>query len=173
LDTVRQDASPVAELMAYVHHTFKLIVSDMAQASVYFQESPFLDQWLSPEQVTEIRAREVAFERHVRGIFKRGIDDGVFLNFDLNLLAVGFIGMTNWFYRWYDVNSSRYTPEDVAWESGRIFLSGILVDRNLTPPARARRRRRKAPAAAPATAASTAGATATAARTAGPARGAG
>lgn len=145
--TAVADASPAAELMAYAHHTFELIVSDMAQASVYFQESPFLDQWLSAEQVAEIRAREVVVDRHVRGIFKRGIDEGVFLAFDLNLLTVGFIGMTSWFYRWYDVNSSMYAPEDVAWEFGRIFLSGILVDRSLTPPPRPRRRR-KAPAAA-------------------------
>lgn len=147
LDTVTTDASPAAELMAYVDHTFKLIVSNPAQASVYFQESPFLDQWLSPEQVADIRAREVAVDHHVREIFKRGIDEGVFLKFDLSLLTVGFLGMTSWFYRWYDVDSSRYAPEDVAWEFGRIFLSGILVDRSLTPPARTRRRRRKAPAA--------------------------
>jgi AcrR family transcriptional regulator len=145
--TVEEDASPVAELMGYVHQTFELIVSDMAQASVYFQESPFLDQWLSAEQVAEIRAREVVFDRHVRGIFKRGIDSGVFLDFDVNLLTVGFIGMTSWFYRWYDVSSSRYAPEDVAWEFGRIFLSGILVDRSLTPAPRPRRRRKTAAAA--------------------------
>ncbi|WP_169813429.1 TetR/AcrR family transcriptional regulator [Nocardia vaccinii] len=139
LDEAESAASPADQLKNYVFSTFELISSDLAQAAVYFQESPFLDQWLAADQVTEIRKREQNFERHVRGILQRGIAGGEFQNYDLTMLTVGFIGMTSWFYRWYDPNS-RYSPRDVAHEFSRIFLGGLLVDRSAVPAKPARRR---------------------------------
>ncbi|WP_329410446.1 TetR/AcrR family transcriptional regulator [Nocardia vinacea] len=145
LDKAETAASPTDQLINYISSTFELIAADLAQAAVYFQESPFLDQWLDDERVAEIRKRERNFQHHVRGILKRGVDAGEFQEYDLSLVAVGFIGMTSWFYRWYDP-AGRYRPQDIAVEFSRIFLSGLLIDRSKVPaPVKSTRRRSTAP----------------------------
>lgn len=50
-----------------------LIFSNREQGAVYFQENPFLSEWLSPEQVAEIRKREDMVQERVQNIIERAL----------------------------------------------------------------------------------------------------
>jgi AcrR family transcriptional regulator len=102
-----------------------LIARDLDQAAVYFQEAPFIHEWLSVEQISEIRAREQRFERGVRTIINRGYKDGTFWGADPAIATAAYVGMTSWFYRWYNPKRSS-KPEKIAATFADIFLRGLL-----------------------------------------------
>jgi len=117
--------SPAEALRRNAERQLLLIASDLDQAAVYFQEAPFIHEWLSAEQVSEIRAREKRFERGVRSIINRGFKDGTFHGTDPAIATAAYVGMTSWFYRWYNpARSSK--PEKIAATFADIFLRGIL-----------------------------------------------
>jgi AcrR family transcriptional regulator len=119
------DVSPAEALRKNTERQLLLIARDLDQASVYFQESPFLHEWLSQAQVEEIRRRERRFERGTREIIARGIKDGSFAGADPAIIAAAYVGMTSWFYRWYDPKRTG-KPEKIAASFSRILLQGIL-----------------------------------------------
>jgi AcrR family transcriptional regulator len=117
--------SPAEALRRNAERQLQLIARDLDQAAVYFQEAPFIHEWLSAEQISEIRAREKRFERGVRSIINRGFKDGTFYGTDPAIATAAYVGMTSWFYRWYNpARSSK--PEKIAATFADIFLRGIL-----------------------------------------------
>jgi AcrR family transcriptional regulator len=130
LDLLKQRDKGLSPAQALLRHTelqLALIASDPDQAAVYFQESPFLDEWLSAEQVTEIRAREKEYADDIREILTQGVEDGTFVVDNPAWTSAAYIGMTSWFYRWYDPTRSG-EPQKIASVLGRLFLRGILRD---------------------------------------------
>lgn len=120
-----KNLSAAEALRGHTERQLLLIARDLDQASVYFQESPFLHEWLSQERVEEIRRREKRFERGIRDIVARGIKDGSFVGDDPAIIAAAYVGMTSWFYRWYDPKR-RGKPEKIAAAFASIFLRGVL-----------------------------------------------
>jgi AcrR family transcriptional regulator len=104
-----------------------LIASNREQAAVYFQENPFVSEWLSPEQVTEIRKREDQVQERVQSIIERGIGSGEFIECDSHVLALGYIGMTLGSYRWLKPTGRR-SAEGIAVEFSMTLLRGLIRD---------------------------------------------
>lgn len=126
LQGVDYDALPASEaLRRNAERQLELIARDLDQAAVYFQEAPFIDEWLSAEQVNEIRSRERRFERGIRTIIDRGFKDGTFDGADPAIVTAAYVGMTSWFYRWYNPKRTA-KPEKIAATFADIFLRGIL-----------------------------------------------
>jgi AcrR family transcriptional regulator len=128
------DAPEGADVRGQLMHFTQAIVGvtarTLSRAAVYFQEAPFLEQWLSEAQVKEIRELEHQFDQHITDIFARGVADGTFPEVDPRIAALGYTGMVNWVYRWYHPGGA-HTPEEIA-------------DQFVTLVARSRRRRPKA-----------------------------
>jgi AcrR family transcriptional regulator len=124
-----KQASPAEALRQHAERQLQLIARDIDQASVYFQEAPFIEEWLSAEQVEEIRRREKRFERSVREIINRGFEEGLFVGADPAIVSAAYVGMTSWFYRWYDPKRTG-KPEQIAAAFVNIFLKGILAPRS-------------------------------------------
>ena len=130
LSDAPEGADVRAELMHFTQAIVGVTARTLSRAAVYFQEAPFLEQWLSEAQVKEIRELEGQFDKHITGIFARGVADGTFPDVDPRIAALGYTGMVNWVYRWYS-SGGAYTPEEIA-------------DQFVTLVARSRRRRPKA-----------------------------
>jgi hypothetical protein len=64
LENADDDQMPASEALRR-NAELQLIARDLDQAAVYFQEAPFIEEWLSAEQVSEIRGRERRFERGI------------------------------------------------------------------------------------------------------------
>jgi len=102
----------------------RVMAADPNGAAVYFQESPFIDEWLTAEQVSEIRTAEAAVYDHIRGIIDCGIATGEFRACDSHVLALGYIGMTLGSHRWL-TPSSAGCAERIAGEISCALLRGL------------------------------------------------
>jgi AcrR family transcriptional regulator len=111
-------------LRRFVHDNLLLIAHQPSRTSVYFQESPFLDEWLAPDQVAIIRKREDEIGAFVRGMIRRGIEEGSFRYTDARVAAMGIIGMVSWYYRW--VSRSHGDTEEIAATFTELVLRGVL-----------------------------------------------
>lgn len=103
------------------------ISSHREQGAVYFQENPFLSEWLTPEQVAEIRKREDMVQERVQNIIERGIASGEFVECDSHVLALGYIGMVLGTYRWLKPTGRR-SAEEIAVEFSTTLLRGLIRD---------------------------------------------
>ncbi|AKP60393.1 Probable transcriptional regulator, TetR family [Mycobacteroides abscessus subsp. bolletii] len=104
-----------------------LIFSNREQGAVYFQENPFLSEWLSPEQVAEIRKREDMVQERVQNIIERGIASSEFVECDSHVMALGYIGMVLGSYRWLNP-SGRRSAQEIAVEFSTTLLRGLIRD---------------------------------------------
>jgi AcrR family transcriptional regulator len=115
---------------AIFHFTRRLlanIANNVAGAAVYFQESPYITEWFTEEQVAYIRAAEAAVYEHVRDVIDRGIASGEFYECDSHVLALGHIGMTLGAYRWLRPTGRR-SAEEIAVEFSTALLRGLIRD---------------------------------------------
>jgi AcrR family transcriptional regulator len=102
-----------AELSHFARAITGVTARTLSRTAVYFQEAPFLEQWLSEPQVKEIRGLEHQFDAHITDIFARGVADGTLPDVNPRIAALGFTGMVNWLYRWYHLGGG-YEPDDIA-----------------------------------------------------------
>ena len=103
------------------------IAGDIDRAAVYFQESPYITEWLAEEQVTHIQAAETAVYEHLRTLIDDGLASGEFIACDSHVLALGYIGMTTGSYRWLREQPAR-SPAHVAAELSSALLRGLVRD---------------------------------------------
>lgn len=127
LQTADPELPAAQALEHYIASVLSVIADAPERGLVYFQESPFLDEWLSGEQVSQVRDLERSFELHLRGIAERGVEDGTFRHFDPRLVALAVSGMTNWFCRWYHPEGPQ-GPEEIAAEFTRLLCAGLVPD---------------------------------------------
>jgi AcrR family transcriptional regulator len=115
---------------AIFHFTRRLlenIANNIDGAAVYFQESPYITEWFTEEQVAYIRTAEAAVYEHVRDVIDRGIASGEFYECDSHVLALGYIGMTLGAYRWLRPTGRR-SAEEIAIEFSTALLRGLIRD---------------------------------------------
>ena len=116
---------------ATVYHYYaskSLILFDIyRRAAVYFQEQPYITEWFTEEQVTEVREKETQVYEHVHGLIDRGIASGEFYDCDSHVLALGYIGMTLGSYRWLRPHGRR-TAQEIAVEFSTALLRGLIRD---------------------------------------------
>ena len=115
---------------AIFHFTRRLldnIANNIDGAAVYFQESPYITEWFTEDQVAYIRAAESQVYEHVRDVIDRGIASGEFYQCDGHVLALGYIGMVLGAYRWLRPTGRR-TAEEIAQEFSTALLRGLIRD---------------------------------------------
>lgn len=115
---------------AIFHFTRRLlanIASNIDGAAVYFQESPYITEWFTAEQVAYVRAAETQVYEHVREVIDRGIASGEFYECDSHVLALGYIGMTLGAYRWLRPTGRR-SAKEIAVEFSTALLRGLIRD---------------------------------------------
>ena len=123
--------NPTASARETIYHfTRRLMVgiaNDLERAAVYFQESPYIAEWFTEEQVAYIRRAETQVYEHVRDVIDRGIASGEFYDCDSHVLALGYIGMTLGAYRWLRPHGRR-SAEEIAVEFSTALLRGLIRD---------------------------------------------
>jgi AcrR family transcriptional regulator len=129
LDAVHDDPAMSAReaLYQYTVRLLNNIAVNPEGAAVYFQEQPYISEWLTEEQVAEIREKETQVYEHVHGLIDRGIASGEFYDCDSHVLALGYIGMTLGSYRWLRPHGRR-TAQEIAVEFSTALLRGLIRD---------------------------------------------
>jgi TetR/AcrR family transcriptional regulator, cholesterol catabolism regulator len=116
-------------------------------ADYHDQVTVFLHEWRAIESDPawrEIRRARQEFEQIVSDVLERGRDEGIFEFEDSRLTLLGFLGMINYSYQWFDPKG-RVSPGTIADRFADIFLSGIQASPSSRPRRRAssRKPRRK------------------------------
>jgi TetR/AcrR family transcriptional regulator, cholesterol catabolism regulator len=106
----------------------KLAGALMADIATYRpQVTVFLHEWrviqAEPEWET-IRTARKEFEGVIAGVLQRGVEEGLFRIADIPLAVLGFLGMFNYSYQWFDP-AGRLSPQGVADYFCDIYLAGI------------------------------------------------
>lgn len=105
----------------------RVVAANPNGAAVYLQESPFIAEWLTEDQVDDIRAAEDVIYERVRNIIENGIATGDFRDCDSHILALGHVSLTLGSHRWLTPNSSR-SADDIAAGINRMALRGLSPD---------------------------------------------
>jgi AcrR family transcriptional regulator len=117
-------------------------------ADYHDQVTVFLHEWRAIESDPawrEIRRARQEFEQIVSDVLERGRDEGIFEFEDSRLTLLGFLGMINYSYQWFDPKG-RVSPGTIADRFADIFLSGIQASPSSESPKRrasSRKPRRK------------------------------
>ena len=116
-------------------------------ADYHDQVTVFLHEWRAIESDPawrDIRRARQEFEQIVARVLERGRDDGLFGFEDSRLTLLGFLGMINYSYQWFDPKG-RVSPDTIADRFADIFLSGIQVSASSRRPAGAKKRTQRRP----------------------------
>ncbi len=100
-----------------------------------FQSVMFLDsREFSDEQVTEIVGCRDAFDRGLRELIRRGVDDGSIRPCDPKLASLALLGAVNWIARWYRPGGA-LSIEAAAEQVVTYALTGIAAPAGVSSPA--------------------------------------
>ena len=106
-----------SEQLAYVIREHVRVMTDTLEGSpLAFEVGAF-----SAERQQQIIAARDKYERAVRRIIARGIDDGEFRTVDAKIAVFAILGSINWIARWYRPEGSLH-----AEELGRQFAEHLV-----------------------------------------------
>jgi AcrR family transcriptional regulator len=102
----------------------RVVAADPHGAAVYFQESPYLGERFTSDQLDEIRQAELLVHSRISDIIDRGVTTGEFRDCDSHAFALGYIGMTLGSHRWLAPDSEE-AADHIATEINRAMLRGL------------------------------------------------
>ena len=124
------DLEPDARVRTFVEETIDYLANHPTEATVSFQEAPFLHLWLSSDQVKILRGRYAEFEQYAVEAVRSGQQAGMFASdLDAGVVAHALTAVVSWFVRWYRPGG-RLSAHQVAQQSGLFVLRGLLTPEN-------------------------------------------
>jgi len=116
------DAPASQRLRVLGHELIRIIVSFPDHVWVFLHEF----RSLTGEAADEFRTKRRTFESAIEQILQGGVDAGEFRIDNVRLAALGFLGLHNYIYIWYN-GTGPFTPEQIADQFADIFLGGIVA----------------------------------------------
>lgn len=120
-------SEPADVKLRRIAHALMLTISEYRD-----QVTVFLHEWRVIQDDpawAEIRAGRRQFEEEIANVLKRGAEEGLFEFEDLRLTVLGFLGMLNYSYQWFDP-AGRVAADDIADRFCDIFLHGIATPKS-------------------------------------------
>lgn len=121
-----EDESPAEAVRTLIRGIIELIEQRRHLVRVFYQEMPWVDQWLEPADARRIQRKIRRYIDHVESLLERGMESGDFLRLDAHATAYALIGIATWSYQWWNPEG----PNDVAAITD--LLAGIFL-RGITP----------------------------------------
>jgi AcrR family transcriptional regulator len=110
LDRLMKEARELdtaSEQLAHVIREHVRVMTDTLEGSpLAFEVTAF-----SPERQKEMIAARDRYERELRRIIDRGIEEGEFRRVDSKIAVFAVLGAINWIARWYSPEGSVHAPE--------------------------------------------------------------
>ena len=114
--------SPAAQLEQVLREHIGRLLGNVEANLVFSREQAALSQ----ERAADIRDRDRAYERAVRGIYTDGIAEGAFKNLDARVAVGSLLAACNWAHRWYRAGGE-YSTEDVTGMIVGLLMEGYLA----------------------------------------------
>jgi TetR/AcrR family transcriptional regulator, cholesterol catabolism regulator len=122
LDSEQRRGSTPAQMLT---HACRDILQEIAEHPGYVRA--FFEHYgeLEGPKRAEIRARRQEYFDKVCEIIRSGITAGAFRKCDVELTALGFLGMCSWAYQWYPPMVDKLPPQKLAETLCGTFLQGL------------------------------------------------
>ena len=102
-----RELDTASEQLAHVIREHVRVMTDTLEGSpLAFEVTAF-----SPERQKEMIAARDSYERELRRIIDRGIEEGEFRRVDSKIAVFAVLGAINWIARWYSPEGSVHAPE--------------------------------------------------------------
>lgn len=102
-----RELDTASEQLAHVIREHVRVMTDTLEGSpLAFEVTAF-----SPERQKEMIAARDRYERELRRIIDRGIEEGEFRRVDSKIAVFAVLGAINWIARWYSPEGSVHAPE--------------------------------------------------------------
>ncbi len=122
-DVVSAEDSPEVSLRKLGRVLMRDIARYLPQVTVFLHEWRIIEHH---ERWRSIRESRREFEQVITDVLQRGVDEKVFKVKDVRLTTLGFLGMFNYSYQWYQPGG-RVDADTLADEFCDIFLEGIRI----------------------------------------------
>jgi len=113
-------SSPADALNAFSREMMRTIAKDQALVKVFFDEF----RPGSEKRWAQVETKRDRVVHLLESILAEGRSRGLFIVSDIEIAALGFLGMHNWAVRWYEPEG-RLTPDEISAIFVEIFLRGI------------------------------------------------
>ena len=102
-----RELDTASEQLAHVIREHVRVMTDTLEGSpLAFEVTAF-----SPERQKEMIAARDRYERELRSIIDRGVEEGEFRSVDSKIAVFAVLGAINWIARWYSPEGSVHAPE--------------------------------------------------------------
>lgn len=122
LDSEQRRGSTPQQMLT---HACRDILQEIAEHPGYVRA--FFEHYgeLEGPKRAEIRARRQEYFDKICDIIRSGITAGAFRKCDVELTALGFLGMCSWAYQWYPPMVEKLPPQKLAETLCTTFLQGL------------------------------------------------
>lgn len=118
------DLDPREALTLFIEETAIYILANPIRSRISMQESPFLELWLTKEQLDALRQCHEEFQAHLLKPIAKGIKMGVFANLDPRVMTESINGTLAWLPRWFSPKG-RLSTEEIARQISKLVINGL------------------------------------------------
>jgi AcrR family transcriptional regulator len=109
---------PEEQLTRLVQHYVRQNVQNRALTAVFLNE----ERNLNAQALEKFRVAQRDFDRQLRAVIQRGIDNGAFVVEDATVAAMSIDGMVRWVHRWYQPEG-RISVDDLCIQMSHLALN--------------------------------------------------
>ena len=111
-------------LRDFIEESAVYILDNPVSARIAAQESPFLDLWLSPEQMATLNKGHTEFQDHLLRYLKQSLGQDASSDQELRVSAHVITGALTWLTRWYSPKGPM-SKEDMAAQIADVLVDGV------------------------------------------------
>lgn len=120
------DVPPDEKLRRLIVRQISIILDELKAAAMH---ADF--QMLSPKLLRKVIRKRDRYERGVRAIIQRGIDEGIFVPYDPKMVTFAILGAINWTVKWFSPRGPM-TAVEIGEHFADYFLRGLKKRRGPT-----------------------------------------
>ncbi len=117
-EVFRTPGMPEDQLTRLVQFYVRQNVQNRALTAVFLNE----ERNLNPQALEKFRVAQRDFDRQLRALIQRGIDNGVFVVEDATVAAMSIDGMVRWVHRWYQPDG-RISVDELCLQMSGLALN--------------------------------------------------
>ncbi|MCG9967242.1 TetR/AcrR family transcriptional regulator [Pelotomaculum terephthalicicum JT] len=118
-----EDLPPAEKLRRAMEYHVRYSTEHQAVVAIMLEDT----KHLSEECQKQIREAQKKYEDTFLNIIREGIQKGDFKKLDPKVVTFAILGMTNWMYRWFDVDG-KLSAGEVTELFLDMILNGLLVE---------------------------------------------
>jgi AcrR family transcriptional regulator len=146
VDRVPAEGTPAERMRELVRLQVEHVSSKHDEVVVFFQELPWVEKQLPPEQATDLRRRIRRYEHFTKQLLTAGVRSGEFRPIDVGMVMSSIVGILAYVPVWFRASTGK-AQATLVQELTDFVMSGIVAAPHDLPPVGGAARAAASPAA--------------------------